>query len=74
MAVGVVMLACTSGVQGNFDNNEDEMVIHQSTEPTCIFTDTELKNAENQSEWIDSGTVKLTDGEYREQADPGSAS
>ena len=74
MAVGVTMSACTSDVQGNFDNNEDEMVILQSTEPTFIFTDTELKNAENQSEWIDSGLDNFPDGKYREQAAHGSTS
>jgi hypothetical protein len=74
LVVGVVMSACTSTLQENFDTNEDELVILQSTKPTCIFTDTELKNVEYQSEWIDSGTVKLTNGEYRVQAAPGSAS
>lgn len=32
-----------------------------------------LENAEYQSEWTRSGTAPLTDGEYREQAAPGSA-
>ncbi|MFC2053180.1 hypothetical protein ACFLV7_02615 [Chloroflexota bacterium] len=74
LVVGVVLSACTSAVQENFDTNEDELAIFQSTEHTCIFTDAELKNTEYQSEWIDSGIVKLTNGEYREQAALGSAS
>jgi hypothetical protein len=32
-----------------------------------------LKNMEYRSEWTQSGTAPLTDGEYREQAAPGSA-
>ena len=32
-----------------------------------------LKNAEYKSDWTKSGTAQLTDGEYREQAAPGSA-
>jgi len=74
LVVGVVMSACTSEVQEKYDTNEDELAVLQSTEPTCIYTDAELKNAEYQSEWIDSGIVKLTNGEYREQAALGSAS
>ena len=33
----------------------------------------ELQNAEYMSEWVPSGTVRLSDGEYREPAAPGSA-
>ncbi len=32
-----------------------------------------LKNMEYQSDWTQSGTAPLTDGEYREPAAPGSA-
>ncbi len=41
--------------------------------PAGLSEDT-LKNAEYQSEWTQSGAAKLTNGEYREQAAPGSAS
>jgi len=40
---------------------------------TAAPTEDELKNATYKSEWTQSGTAPLTDGEYSEQAAPGSA-
>jgi len=62
-----------------FDADGTRMVTYQAAaigEATDAppAPDEVLANTEYQSEWTESGTAPLVDGEYREQAAPGSAS
>lgn len=62
-----------------FDGEGTRMVTYQAASAaevtgTAPAQDEVLANMEYQSEWTESGTAPLVNGEYREQAAPGSAS